>query len=86
MLFFGACWGARAVTEWAFLATIVPVESKTIAIGYMESFWDVGGSVGSLLAGVVAGILPYQTIFLLLAALNLPALPSILLMREARKK
>ena len=58
MLFFGACWGARAVTEWAFLASIVPVESKTIAIGYMESFWDVGGSVGSLLAGVVAGILP----------------------------
>jgi len=85
MLFFGACWGARAVTEWAFLAAIVPVETKTIAIGYMESFWDVGSSLGSLLAGVAVGILPYQTIFLLLAALNIPALPSILLMKEEKK-
>ena len=85
MLFFGGCWGARAVTEWAFLAVIVPPESRTIAIGYMESFWDIGGSAGSLLAAVAVGILPYQTIFLLLAALNLPALPSILLMREERK-
>ena len=85
MLFFGACWGARAVTEWAFLAVIVPPESRTIAIGYMESFWDIGGSAGSLLAGVAIGFLPYQTIFLLLAALNLPAIPSILLMREERK-
>ena len=85
MLFFGACWGARAVTEWAFLAVIVPPESRTIAIGYMESFWDIGSSAGSLLAGVAVGLLPYQTIFLLLAVLNLPAIPSILLMREERK-
>jgi predicted MFS family arabinose efflux permease len=85
MLFFGACWGARAVTEWAFLAVIVPPESRTIAIGYMERFWDIGSSAGSLLAGVAVGLLPYQTIFLLLAVLNLPAIPSILLMREGRK-
>lgn len=73
------------MTEWAFLAVIVPAETKTIAIGYMESFWDVGSSVGSLLAGVAVGVLPYQTIFLLLAALNLPALPSILLMKEEKQ-
>ena len=85
MLFFGACWGTRAVTEWAFLTAIVSVEAKTIAIGYMESFWDIGSSVGSLLAGVAVGILPYQTIFLLLAALNLPAIPSILLMKEEKR-
>jgi predicted MFS family arabinose efflux permease len=85
MLFFGACWGARAVTEWAFLAVIVPPESRTIAIGYMESFWDIGSSAGSLLAGIAVGLMPYQTIFLLLAVLNLPAIPSILLMREERK-
>jgi predicted MFS family arabinose efflux permease len=85
MLFFGACWGARAVTEWAFLTAIVPAKSKTIAIGYMESFWDIGSSVGSLFAGVAVGILPYQTIFLLLAALNLPAIPSIFLMKEEKR-
>ena len=85
MLFFGACWGARAVTEWALLATIVPASTKTIARGYMESFWDVGSSVGSLLAGVAVGILPYQAIFLLLAALNLPALPAILSMKGEKR-
>lgn len=73
------------MTEWAFLAVIVPAETKMIAIGYMESFWDVGSSVGSLLAGVAVGVLPYKTIFLLLAALNLPALPSILLMKEEKQ-
>ena len=75
----------RAVTEWALLATIVPASTKTIAIGYMESFWDVGSSVGSLLAGVAVGILPYQAIFLLLAALNLPALPAILSMKGEKR-
>jgi hypothetical protein len=52
MLFFGACWGARAVTEWTFLAVIARARD--------------------------------QTIFLLLAAINLPALPSILMMKEEK--
>jgi predicted MFS family arabinose efflux permease len=85
ILVFGACWGIRAVTEWAFLTSIVKPELKTLAIGYMESFWDVGGSLGNFLAGMLAGVLPYQLIFLLLALINLPTLPAILKLKEANK-
>jgi MFS family permease len=83
--FFGACWGARAVTEWAFLASFISPGLKSIAMGYMESFWDIGASLGSLLAGVSAGVLSYPTIFTLLALLNLPTLPAIYALRKPSK-
>jgi predicted MFS family arabinose efflux permease len=83
--FFGACWGARAVTEWAFLASFISPGLKSIAMGYMESFWDIGASLGSLLAGFSAGVLSYPTIFTLLALLNLPTLPAIYAMRKPSK-
>gem|GEM_PF-2244196 len=82
---FGACWGARAITEWAFLASFISPEIKSMAMSYMESFWDVGASLGSLMAGLLAGVLSYPTIFTLLALLNLPALPAIYTMRKPSK-
>jgi MFS family permease len=81
---FGACWGSRAVTEWAFLASIVPRELKNIVVAFMEGFWDLGSSAGSFLAGVLAGFLPYPTIFLLMAFVNMPTLPTILVLREEK--
>ena len=83
---FGALWGIRAVTEWAFLASIVAPEVKTLSVSFMESFWDAGSAIGGYIAGTVGGFLPYTTIFLLLAALNVPALPSILMLKEKRHK
>jgi predicted MFS family arabinose efflux permease len=81
---FGALWGIRAVTEWAFLASIVSPDVKTLSVSFMESFWDAGSAFGGFVAGTVAGFLPYTTIFLLLAVLNVPALPSILMLKEKR--
>lgn len=82
LVLFGACWGTRAVTEWTTLANSVTQETKTIAMSYLGSIWGVGATLGSLMVGVVGEAFPFSTIFLMLALINLPALPAIYIMRE----
>ncbi len=81
LVFFGLCWGTRAVTEWATLANTVPQETKAIAMSYLSSVWGVGSTLGSVMLGVFGEILPFSTIFLMLALINVPALPAIYLMK-----
>lgn len=82
LVFFGLCWGTRAVTEWATLANTVPQETKAIAMSYLSSIWGVGSTLGSLMLGVFGDTLPFSTIFLILAFINVPALPAIHLMKD----
>jgi predicted MFS family arabinose efflux permease len=84
LVVFGLCWGSRAVTEWAHLASTVHPENKSIAMSYLSSIWGLGATVGSILAGVFAESLPFSTIFLIGAAINLPALPAIYLLPEVK--
>jgi MFS family permease len=81
LIVFGACWGARAVTEWSLLANTVQPENKAMAMSYLSSFWGVGATIGSVIAGITAEKLPFQTIFLIMAIVNIPALPSVHLLR-----
>jgi predicted MFS family arabinose efflux permease len=85
LVLFGACWGTRAVTEWTTLANSVTQERKTIAMSYLGSIWGVGATLGSLMVGVVGETLPFSTIFLMLALINLPAIPAIYLMKKEKK-
>jgi predicted MFS family arabinose efflux permease len=82
VVIFGLAWGSRATVEWAFLTSTVKPEIKNIAVSYMEGFWDIGGSLGSFLAGLLSGYLAVPQILLLMAALNLPAIPAILMIEE----
>jgi MFS family permease len=82
LVFFGLCWGTRAVTEWATLANTVPQETKAIAMSYLSSIWGLGATIGSILLGVFGEALPFSTIFLMLALINVPALPAIYIMKE----
>jgi len=84
LIVFGACWGTRAVTEWSFLASTVPPETKTLAMSYLSTFWGLGSTVGSMIAGISAGVLPFPTIFLLAAIINIPAIPSIYAMKNPK--
>jgi len=84
LIVFGACWGTRAVTEWAFLTNSVQPERKSFTMSYLEKFWDVGAAVGSIAAGVLSGFMPISTIILLMAFVNIPALPAIYTMKGAR--
>jgi MFS family permease len=82
LVFFGLCWGTRAVTEWATLANTVPQETKAIAMSYLSSVWGLGATIGSIMLGVFGEALPFSTIFLMLALINVPALPAIYIMKE----
>lgn len=85
LVLFGACWGTRAVTEWSTLTNSVTQETKTIAISYLGSIWGVGATLGSFMVGVVGEAFPFSTIFLMLALINLPAIPAIYLMRKQKE-
>jgi ACDE family multidrug resistance protein len=79
---YGLCWGTRAVSEWAFLTDLVEPEIKTISISYLASVFSLGSTLGSIASGVLTLYLPYSTIFLIGAALNLGSIPAILAMRK----
>lgn len=86
LVFFGLCWGTRAVTEWATLANTVTLETKTLAMSYLSSIWGLGATLGSLMLGVFGATLPFSTIFLILGLINVPALPAIYLMKDKRAR
>jgi predicted MFS family arabinose efflux permease len=75
---YGLCWGTRAVSEWAYLTDLVEPEIKTISISYLSSVFSLGSTIGSVAAGALTLILPYSSIFMIGAALNLAAIPAIL--------
>lgn len=81
IILFGLCWGTRAVTEWSFLTRSLSQETKTIGISYMETFWDIGAALGSILAGILADMFPFSTIFVIAALINIPAIFSIYAMK-----
>ncbi|GAI12966.1 unnamed protein product [marine sediment metagenome] len=85
LVLFGACWGTRAVTEWTTLANTVTAETKAMAMSYLSSIWGVGATLGSLMVGLVGGALPFSTIFLILALINVPALPAIYVMKGSEE-
>lgn len=82
---FGGCWGARAVAELSCLVDTVPQETKTIALSYFENFWWIGSTVGGILVGVLADVLPFETILLLPALINLPTIASIYAIRRVER-
>ena len=75
---YGLCWGTRAVAEWAYLTDLVEPEIKTISISYLSSIFSLGSTIGSMAAGALTLVLPYSTIFMIGALLNLGAIPVIL--------
>lgn len=79
---YGLCWGTRAVSEWAFLTDLVEPEIKTISISYLSSVFSLGSTIGSAVAGALTLILPYSSIFMIGAVLNLGALPVLLKIKK----
>jgi predicted MFS family arabinose efflux permease len=53
-------------------------------MGFMEAFWDLGAAAGSFLAGILSGFLAVPAIMLIMAGLNAPALPAIMLIKEKK--
>ncbi len=79
---YGLCWGTRAVSEWAYLTDLVEPEIKTISISYLSSVFSLGSTIGSAVAGALTLFLPYSSIFMIGAALNLAALPALMSIKK----
>jgi len=60
----------------AFLTDLVEPEIKTMSISYLSSVFGFGGFLST--------VLPFSTVFLLGAALNLGAIPAVLSMKKSR--
>ncbi len=82
MTLYGLCWGTRAVSEWALLTDLVEPEVKTISISYLSSIFSLGSTIGSVASGLLTVFIPYSSIFLIGAVLNLGTLPAIYAMRK----
>lgn len=79
---YGLSWGTRAVSEWTLLTDLVEPEIKTISISYLGSVFGFGSTLGSILSGALTTVLPYSTIFLIAAGLNMGAIPAIMAMKR----
>lgn len=79
---YGLGWGTRAVSEWAYLTDLVEPEIKTISISYLSSVFSLGSTIGSIAAGVLTLFLPYSSIFMIGALLNLGTIPVLLSIKK----
>ena len=83
---YGALSGIRAVLEWTHLVSVVNPESKSLSMSFLFNCWDIGAMVGSILAGYLTIFLPYQTLLLLTALINVHNIPAIKAMKNVQKK
>jgi MFS family permease len=65
---YGACHGARAVSEWTFLGDSVPSGLRGLANSYFANIFDIGTALGSLIGGILASLMPIPTVFHIAAA------------------
>lgn len=79
---YGLCWGTRAVSEWAYLTDLVEPEIKTLSISYLSSVFSLGSTIGSVAAGALTLVLPYSSIFMIGALLNLGAFPVLMSIKK----
>ena len=85
LLGYGAFSGIRAVSEWTHLVSVVDPERKSLSMSFLFNCWDVGAMVGSVLAGYLTIFLPYQTMFLLTALINVPNVLAIKAMKNVQR-
>jgi MFS family permease len=74
MILYGVGWGMRIAPSTALLTESVPPNSRSIALAVFMTMWDIGFTIGALIAGFGMDYFSYQTIlmaciFILLSAL-----------------
>ena len=83
---YGGLSGIRAVSEWTHLVAVVDPEIKTMSMSFLFNSWDLGAMLGSISAGVLTTFLPFQTILLLTAIINVPTIPSINALKNVHRE
>ena len=74
---YGACSGIRAVSEWTHLVSVIDPKIKTMSMSFLFNCFDFGTMIGSISAGFLTTILPFQTLMLITAFIIMPTIPAI---------
>lgn len=87
MLIYGAAWGMRVAPSHAFIRDNVPQEDAGVAMALLQTTFDAGKALGSIIAGIAATLLPIPLVFKLTALLLLPPILAITLgVKEKNRK
>ncbi len=65
-----------------FYALMLSATTFVLNFTLIQSIFSLGSTLGSVASGILTLYLPYSTIFLIGAALNLGSIPAILAMRK----
>jgi len=60
----GLAWGIRAVVEWTVAESSVPPKTRPMASAFMSFLWDVAGSIGGIVGGLIATVHSISSVFL----------------------
>ena len=80
---YGACSGIRAVSEWTHLVSVIDPKIKTMSMSFLFNCFDFGTMLGSISAGFLTTVLPFQTLLLITALIIIPTIPAIIKMTNA---
>jgi len=82
MALYGVGWGMRVAPSTALLSESVEIEDRTVALATFMTMFDVGSTIGALLAGFTVTFLSTPTLMLLCVPIMFSALMAVLLLSK----
>ena len=86
MLLYGIAHGTRAVSEWTFLADVVPKRSRSLANFYFSTVFDIGTALGATFAGSAAMVMSTPMIMKVALGLVSSSIIVILFIKEPTRQ
>jgi len=86
MAVFGVGWGMRVAPSTALISESVSSEDRSLAIAAFMTMWDVGSTIGALIAGFTATLLDTSTLLLICAPVMFAAITFFVLMTRDYEK
>jgi len=83
MALYGFAWGLRVAPETALISDLVENKDANVGIALLQTMFPIGNTIGSLLAGWLAQLVPISTVFKISSLIIVPAI--IILLRIKTK-
>jgi len=74
MALYGFAWGLRVAPETALISDLVENKDANVGIALLQTMFPIGNTIGSLLAGWLAQLVPISTVFKISSLIIVPAI------------
>ena len=74
MALYGFAWGLRVAPETALISDLVENKDASVGIALLQTMFPIGNTIGSLLAGWLAQLVPISTVFKISSLIIVPAI------------